>query len=228
MRIVPPGLRDARNEPKVRPTVFPARGLSSERSDTRAPALRDIDRIWYSRSFMRLAGVTQIASPNPANPTAHNRLTHSLKVAQMARSICDSIIVHSDAAERRRLNELGGIDSDVAMAAGLAHDIGHPPFGHAGEAALDQMHAQGRLNVVDGFEGNTQTFRIATKVADDGAGLQLTAATRAALLKYPWGRPQSVGLGSAPSRTDKFRMSKFGYYTTEQSEFDSARLNQLP
>lgn len=171
---------------------------------------------------MRLSGVTQIATPDPANPTIHNRLTHSLKVAQIARSICDVLIARSNPLERARIKELGGLDAEVAMAAGLAHDLGHPPFGHAGENELDALYQNDQINLVDGFEGNAQSFRIITKTcAVDGQPLRLTAATRAAVLKYPWRRP----LPSARTGTssDSFKFRKFGYYTTEEAEFEDAR-----
>ena len=114
----------------------------------------------------------------------HNRLTHSLKVAQVARAIAERL----DATVR--CWELGGCDPDVVEAAALAHDLGHPPFGHLGEQVLDRL-ARGRLGLADGFEGNAQSFRIVTTIdlhGPGGTGLDLTAAVRAAVLKYPWTR----------------------------------------
>ena len=100
------------------------------------------------------------------------------------------------AADRRRaatrdlLDKLGGCDPDVVEAAALAHDLGHPPFGHLGERVLDRLARQ-RLGLADGFEGNAQSYRIVTSTEIRGAatiGLDLTAAVRAAMLKYPWTR----------------------------------------
>src|SRR6185295_19477926 len=133
--------------------------------------------------FARLAGVTQVISPGGAGLLVHNRMTHSLKVAQVARAIAERS--RSDLAEK-----LGGCDPDVVEAASLAHDLGHPPFGHLGERVLDHLARQ-RLRVPDGFEGNAQSYRIVTSTEIRGEatiGLNLTNAVRAAILKYPWTR----------------------------------------
>src|SRR4029453_12152699 len=86
--------------------------------------------------------------------------------------------------------DLGGLDHVVVQAAANAHDLGHPPFGHLGERVLDRL-ARERFGLADGFEGNAQTFRVLTELEVLGPsdqGLNLTAATRAAVLKYPWAR----------------------------------------
>src|SRR4051794_20834182 len=149
-----------------------------------SPFRVDRDRIVSSPFFARLAGVTQVISPGGAGLLVHNRLTHSLKVAQVARAIaermaCDPVVA-----------ALGGCDPDAVEAAALAHDLGHPPFGHLGEQVLDHL-ARIRLGLADGFEGNAQSYRIVTSTEISGQGtigLDLTAAVRAALLKYPWTR----------------------------------------
>ena len=149
-----------------------------------SPFRVDRDRIAASPFFARLAGVTQVVSPAGAGLLVHNRLTHSLQVAQVARAIaerlaCDPVV-----------GPLGGCDPDVVEAAALAHDLGHPPFGHLGEQVLDRVSRE-RLGLSDGFEGNAQSFRIVTTIdlhGPSGTGLDLTAAVRAALLKYPWTR----------------------------------------
>lgn len=186
--------------------------------DLRTPGEKDYDRIMYSHSFLRLGGVTQILPPNASLPRVHNRLTHSLKVAQVAKSIAQNIISQANVnGKQDYIRSLGGLDADVAAAAGLAHDIGHPPFGHAGEHQLDRM-SYGGNRIVDtrsGFEGNAQTFRIVVKLEQSHtvrAGLRLTAGTRAAILKYPWPREQ-----------DGFRSRKFGFYAEDAEEFDKAR-----
>src|SRR6516225_11901228 len=100
--------------------------------DARTPFQIDRDRLLYSMPFRRLAGVTQVVSPGEGE-IFHNRLTHSLKVAQIARRLAEKLAKnHHD-----WVAEWGGLDPDVAEAAGLAHDLGHPPFGHAGE---DELH----------------------------------------------------------------------------------------
>src|SRR3982750_1598650 len=152
-----------------------------------SPFRVDRDRIVSSPFFARLAGVTQVISPGGAGLLVHNRMTHSLKVAQIARAIAERVLKadRSDLAEK-----LGGCDPDVVEAAALAHDLGHPPFGHLGERVLDHLARQ-RLGVPGGFEGNAQSYRIVTSTEIRGEatiGLNLTNAVRAAILKYPWTR----------------------------------------
>ncbi len=108
----------------------------------------------------------------------------------------------------------GGILPDVAEAAGLAHDLGHPPFGHFAETELDKYITQ-RMDVDEGFEGNAQSFRIVTKVAirsTEHLGLDLTRRTLNSILKYPWRRAKAG-----------YHHKKFGYYTTEKDDFAFAR-----
>jgi dGTPase len=121
-----------------------------------SPFRVDRDRIVSSPFFARLGGVTQVISPGGAGLLVHNRLTHSLKVAQVGRAIAERLAPNKDV-----LDKLGGCDPDVVEAAALAHDLGHPPFGHLGERVLDQLARQ-RLRLRDGFEGNAQSYRIVT------------------------------------------------------------------
>lgn len=183
--------------------------------DSRSEARRDRDRIIYSIEFQRLVGVTQVVSPTERFPV-HNRLTHSLKVSQVGRSIAEQLLHrYSEAGIARHL------DADVVDAACLAHDLGHPPFGHNTERELDNLlrdcDAPGDL-VEDGFEGNPQTFRVVTRTAiryqeiEGKPGLNLTAATLNALLKYPWGQ-----------RPDSERRRKWGFYQSERPDFEFAR-----
>lgn len=106
---------------------------------TANPFRADRDRIVASPFFARLGGVTQVISPVGSGLLVHNRLTHSLKVAQVARSIAERLI--ADDRWRDLLDRLGGCDPDVVEAAALAHDLGHPPFGHLGERVLDGWRA---------------------------------------------------------------------------------------
>lgn len=141
-----------------------------------------------SAFFSRLGGVTQVISSSGSGLLLHNRLTHSLKVAQAARALAERLT--GDPRTREKMDRLGGCDLDVVEAAALGHDLGHPPFGHLGERVLDRLARQ-RFALPDGFEGNAQTFRIVTSIdvrGFDEDGLDLTAAVRAALLKYPWTR----------------------------------------
>lgn len=104
--------------------------LSTDRTERR----RDRDRVLYSPYLRRLSGITQIISPHGYHPT-HNRLTHTLEVAQIARSIAERLL--QDAGKDTELIEVfGGLDADIVEAAALAHDLGHPPFGHIAELEL--------------------------------------------------------------------------------------------
>src|SRR3954454_11015333 len=155
-----------------------------------SPYRVDRDRIVSSPFFARLAGVTQVISPGGAGLLVHNRMTHSLKVAQVGRAIAERLAGSpSDKSNSSvLLDKLGGCDPDVVEAAALAHDLGHPPFGHLGERVLDQL-GRHRLQLPDGFEGNAQSYRIVTSTEIRGQatiGLNLTNAVRAAILKYPW------------------------------------------
>lgn len=155
----------------------------------RSPAQRDRDRILYCAAFHRLAHVTQVTAPE-AGHSFHNRLGHSLKVAQVGRRNAERL---QDKAEKGELDErcaalISTLDPDAVEASCLAHDLGHPPFGHIAEKAL-QDEAKTHLGPgFDAFEGNAQSFRIVTRLAirDDGPGLGLTRRTLDGLLKYPW------------------------------------------
>ena len=148
----------------------------------------DLERIRFSPYFSRLAAVTQVISQGAAGQVVHNRLTHTIKVTAVARAIATGAAVPDRTPQLAE--ELGGCDPVVVQAAASAHDLGHPPFGHLGERILDRI-ARSRFGLADGFEGNAQTFRIMTELDVHGAsgeGLNLTAAVRAAVLKYPWAR----------------------------------------
>jgi dGTPase len=127
----------------------------------------------------------------------HNRLTHSLKVAQVARRLAEALV-------RGHGVPIDALDPDVVETAALAHDLGHPPFGHAGEKAL--CDAAEECGLPDGFEGNAQTFRILSRLAisrQAGAvGLDLTRASLAAVTKYPW--PRDLDQNSTAKARRKF------------------------
>ena len=167
----------------VRARPEPERPLASGESEFRS----DLERIRFAQSFSRLAEVTQVVTANATSGVVHNRLTHTIKVTAVARAIAVRLLRTED---RDLLRRLGGLDHVVVQAAANAHDLGHPPFGHLGERALDRL-ARERFGLTDGFEGNAQTFRILSELEVHGPGadgLNLTAAVRAAVLKYPWAR----------------------------------------
>jgi dGTPase len=235
------GIRDPRYE----------RGGTAETDrprDQRDEGARDRDRILYTSALRRLAGITQVVASSEG-AIFHNRLTHTHEVAQIARRMAQFFRGPETDAERRELaealnlsfdelaeqNELARqmhVDPEVAEAAALAHDLGHPPFGHVAESVLNKRVS---AEAPDGFEGNAQSFRVVTKLAirreadiETGlvpVGLNLTRATLDAILKYPWLRdldgtryPQKL---SGFRETDPAR--KWGAFEGEEEDFLFAR-----
>jgi len=189
--------------------------LRRRQGDERSPqwrgeAERDRDRILYSSALHRLGGVTQVTASEPGH-TFHTRLTHTIKVAQVAGALARRF------ARQQERGELSGTagqlvestDPYAAEAAALGHDLGHPPFGHIAEEQLNKKAAG-----AGGFEGNAQSFRIVTRLAlqaEHPPGLNLTRETLNGVLKYPW------------SAVRKDADGKWGVYEDDTDAFDWVR-----
>jgi dGTPase len=201
-----------------------AHQTSESAEPSRSAFDQDFDRIIFSHPFRRLQDKTQV-HPLPEHDYVHTRLTHSLEVSSVGRSLGRRVgdIIIERYPELRNNNTSHDFGTVVASAS-LAHDLGNPPFGHSGEDGLSDFfkHHAGQqykpffseLEWADltSFEGNAQGFRILNK--SQYQGLRLTAATLGAFTKYPC--PSQF-----PER-DKSRKSqkKFGFFQTEQSLFD--------
>lgn len=187
------------------------------RSDFR----RDYDRLVFSSPFRRLQNKTQVM-PLPGSVFVHNRLTHSLEVSSVGKSLADTIAAslltkYADAPWRDKLSDIG----DIVAAACLAHDLGNPPFGHSGEKTISAFFSEGKGSTLQSqltpaqwsdlihFEGNANAFRLLThqfKGRRPG-GFAMTYSTLASIVKYPFDSTHAGGKG------------KFGFFDSERQDF---------
>lgn len=191
---------------------------------SRSPFEGDYDRLVYATPFRRLARKTQV-HPLAAHDHVHNRLTHSIEVASVGRSFARRLgarLVEQQHIKPEQINDL----CQIVQSACLAHDIGNPPFGHAGEFAMRQWVKDNQPFIFDAsfgdicqgtrsdwacFEGNAQGFRIAARADNPRTGyLRLTLATLGAMIKYPWDSQD-------PRVATK---AKFNIFSTEKKLFE--------
>jgi len=199
-----------------------ASSLPEDQMIVRSQFQRDFDRIIFSSPFRRLQNKTQVF-PLPGSIFVHNRLTHSLEVASVGRSLGNALAVELEKREELAGSDLFSILGSIVSAACLAHDMGNPPFGHSGEKAISHYFSEGKgiavKNMVSAnewgdlthFEGNANAFRILTHqfVGRRKGGFALTYATLASLVKYPYSSDAVDG--------KKF---KYGYFVSERETFE--------
>ena len=194
--------------------------LHEARKDDRSEFQRDYDRLIFSAPFRRLQNKTQV-SPLPGSVFVHNRLTHSLEVSCVGRSLGNDVAnqllkKHPDLVDSH-ISEIGSIVS----AACLAHDLGNPPFGHSGEKAISTYFSEGQgmalkkelspmeWDDLTHFEGNANAFRILTHQFEGRrkGGFVMTYSTLASIVKYPFSS-QLAG-----------KKSKFGFFLSEEADY---------
>lgn len=186
---------------------------------------KDYDRLIFSAAFRRLQDKTQVF-PLAQTDYVRTRLTHSLEVSSVARSI--GVLVGQNLANSLSIGTFRASDiGTILSAAALAHDIGNPPFGHAGEDGIAQFFADSligqkalqEMSLAEQqdllhFEGNAQAFRLLTKLqnVDNDGGMQLSLSTLASLIKYPCGSLERQKL-------DNVALKKFNYFQAEKKQF---------
>jgi dGTPase len=192
---------------------------------------QDYDRIIFSTPFRRLQDKTQVI-PLPEYDFVHNRLTHSIEVSSVGRTL-GKMVGTALIEKYPELKKMAVTHHDfgaIVAAASLAHDIGNPPFGHSGESAISEYFLNGpgasyqsklseaEWNDITRFEGNANGFRILTNAANmQTGGLRLSYPTLAAFTKYPKESLPILPKGRASEK-------KFGFFQSEQSLFDELAL----
>jgi len=208
-------------------------GLDNARSPQRTEYERDWDRLIFSSAFRRLQNKTQVF-PLPEEVFVHNRLTHSLEVASVGRSL-GSMVGWQIAALPEVVSDANAVDfyqdhlKSVISAACLAHDLGNPAFGHSGEAAISRYFQQQEGNKafrsrfsdkewadLVSFEGNANALRILTRAFKGrlSGGFRLTYSTLGAILKYPCSSSASLGKKGPKHR------SKYGFFESDKAVFE--------
>lgn len=191
------------------------------RRHTRTDFQRDYDRLIFSSPFRRLQNKTQVF-PLPGSIFVHNRLTHSLEVSSVGRSMANETVEYlrewqHDADDMRKLEKIG----DIVATACLCHDIGNPPFGHSGEKTISTFFSEGEGLSLESrltpqqwtdltrFEGNANSFRLLTHqfAGRREGGFAMTYSSLAAMVKYPYSSLQAGEKG------------KFGFFESEEETY---------
>lgn len=203
----------------VNDTRFGLEDIAAPKSAIRTDFRRDYDRLVFSSPFRRLQNKTQVF-PLPGSIFVHNRLTHSIEVSCVGKSMADELAV----ALRERHPECSEVFShlgDIVAAACLAHDLGNPPFGHSGEKAISTFFSEGlgqdlramldeaQWNDLTHFEGNANAFRVLTHQfrGRRRGGFAMTYSTLASIVKYPYESMLANQKG------------KFGFFSSEADDF---------
>lgn len=202
-----------------------------KKSPDRTNFERDFDRVVFSSAFRRLQDKTQVI-PLPESDFVHTRLTHSLEVSCVARSL--GKITGKTIIERHQLTDLHASDfGAICATAALAHDIGNPPFGHSGEASISHYFTQGKgkslketvnnellWSDLSNFEGNANGFKILTNYNPaSGGNVNLTFSTLAAFTKYPTRSHKSAE--HAELIKGQVSQKKYGYFNSEKDIFST-------
>ncbi len=197
--------------------------VAIDEHEIRSQFQRDYDRLIFSSPFRRLQNKTQVF-PLPGSIFVHNRLTHSLEVSSVGRSL-GNLLTEKLASSKKYENNpyLAGIGNIVATAC-LAHDLGNPPFGHSGEEALSYYFTHGKGKKLENqftteqwadlcnFEGNANAFRLLTHAFNGRrkGGFALTYSSIAAVIKYPWEAHKIPEVGKR----------KYGFFNTEKENYE--------
>lgn len=212
--------KEALNDRRIGGGASRPKEAATENRTGRSEFHKDYDRIIFSSAFRRLSDKTQVV-PLPRSDYTRQRLTHSLEVSCVGRSLA-TLVYERISQEAREAVAQGDFEAIVAAAC-LAHDIGNPPFGHFGEKAIqdwskaqqeagkfDELSEAERRDLTQ-FEGNAQSFRVLTRLqmGNRPGGMRLTAATLGALMKYP----------SSSDQVSREGYRKHGYFQDDQRAF---------
>ncbi len=201
-------------------------GIQFENRDDRSIFIRDYDRLIFSAPFRRLQNKTQVF-PLPGSVFVHNRLTHSLEVSCVGRSLGNGVAKVLLERHPELKNSLIGEIGNIVSAACLAHDMGNPPFGHSGEKAIASFFTEGKglalkdnfkdnpleWSDITNFEGNANSFRLLTHkfLGRRTGGFALTYPTLAAIIKYPY--------SSYYAELNQDHKHKLGFFESEKENF---------